>query len=71
MNLSLGVSLGAIAFSSSAGGSSAAAITISTFDTEANILASTPDNGTIAYGTDTESYYVYDSNLGWSEFTPS
>ena len=45
--------------------------TISTFDTEANILASTPSDGTVAYGTDTESYYVYDSSLGWAEFTPT
>ncbi len=46
-------------------------VTIDTRDTEDNILASTPSNGTIAFGTDTLSYYVYDSNLGWAEFTPT
>ena len=58
--------------SASASGSVVAGgFTISTFDTETNILASTPSDGTIAYGTDTESYYVYDSSLGWAEFIPS
>ena len=51
--------------------SGSSGFTISTFDTETNILASTPSNGTVAYGTDTESYYVYDSSLGWAEFTPT
>ena len=61
------VNLSASASGSVVGG----AFTISTFDTETNILASTPSDGTIAYGTDTESYYVYDSSLGWAEFIPS
>jgi hypothetical protein len=62
----------AIAISASATSTtSSSGITISTFDTEANILASTPSDGTVAYGTDTESYYVYDSSLGWAEFIPS
>ena len=58
-------------FSTDVPSSSSSGFTISTFDTETNILASTPSNGTVAYGTDTESYYVYDSSLGWAEFTPT
>jgi len=69
MNLSVSLSLGSVSTMTGAGG--VAALTISTFDTESNILSSTPDNGTIAYATDTESYYVYDSSLGWAEFTPT
>ena len=52
-------------------GQSTGGFQIQDFDTEANILASTPSDGTIAYGTDTQSFYVYDSSLGWAEFTPS
>jgi hypothetical protein len=47
-----------------------AGFSISTFNTEVNILALTPANGTIAFGTDTNNYYVYDSSLGWATFTP-
>ena len=64
-NIVIGGSATATATTGSSG------FTISTFDTEANILASTPSDGTVAYGTDTESYYVYDSSLGWAEFTPT
>ena len=42
--------------------------TIETFDTESNILASTPANNTIAFGTDTHDYYIYRSGLGWAIF---
>jgi hypothetical protein len=55
---------------SATGASVAGAFSISTFNTEANILALTPANGTIAFGTDTNNYYVYDSSLGWATFTP-
>lgn len=34
-----------------------------TLDTRSNILASTPDNGTLAYATDTKQYYIY--NTKW------
>lgn len=51
--------------------SSASGFTIATIDTEANILALTPAHGTIALGTDTDNYYVYDSSLGWATFSPS
>lgn len=34
-----------------------------TLDTRSNILASSPDNGTLAYATDTKQYYIY--NTKW------
>lgn len=37
------------------------------FDTESNILARTGDPvGTIAFGTDTNDYYISDGNNNWS-----
>ena len=43
----------------------AGGLTISNIDTESNILATTLANGTIAFATDTDIYYVYDSSVGW------
>lgn len=60
----------AIAVSASATATSeAGAFSISTFNTESNILATTPAEGTVAFGTDTQSYYVK-TDHGWAEFKP-
>lgn len=36
-------------------------INVITLDTRVNILSSTPDNGTLAYATDTKQYYIYNN----------
>ena len=46
------------------GGGGAVVFSVEIQDTEANILArSSDDAGTIAYGTDTENYYIFDGSL--------
>jgi len=56
------------ALASTVAAAAATGFTIETFDTESNILASTPANNTIAFGTDTHDYYIYRSGLGWAIF---
>jgi hypothetical protein len=46
---------------------SSGAFKVEIFDTESNILARTGDPvGTIAFGTDTNDYYISDGNNNWS-----
>jgi hypothetical protein len=65
--ISLGTGLGggtAATISGSPSGGGAAVFIVGVVDTQANILARSSDNaGTIAYGTDTDNFYVFDGAL--------
>ena len=63
--ISLGLGLGGGKSATSSGGGGGGAIFIvGVVDAQANILARTGDPaGTIAYGTDTENYYVFDGDV--------
>jgi hypothetical protein len=66
--ISLGTGLGggttATISGAPGGGGGAAVFIVGVVDTQANILArSSDDAGTIAYGTDTDNFYVFDGSL--------
>jgi len=66
--ISLGLGLGGGKFATISGRPSggASGFNVTTRDTEANILASTPSNPTgevnIAFGTDTKDFYIYNGS---------
>ena len=63
MKLSLGLGLGLTATAAVAPAASGFNIEQ---DTESNILAATPDNYTMKFGTDTKNLYVFVTGDGWS-----
>ena len=65
ISLGLGLGGGKSATSSGGGGGGGGAVFIvGVVDTQANILARTSDDaGTIAYGTDTDNFYVFDGDV--------
>ena len=71
ISLGLGLGGGKAATSSGRPASGSAIFNVTTRDTEANILASTPTNPTdkvnIAFGTDTKDFYIY-SGSAWYNY---
>lgn len=66
--ISLGIGLGGGKSATSSGRlAGSGGFKVEIFDTESNILARTGDPvGTIAFGTDTNDYYISDGNNNWS-----
>ena len=64
--ISLGLGLGGGKAATSSGRLSASGFNVTTRNTEANILASTPSNPSgqvhIAFGTDTKDFYIYNGS---------
>ncbi|BAQ84638.1 hypothetical protein [uncultured Mediterranean phage uvMED] len=66
ISLGLGLGGGKSATSSGSPGGGGSGFNVTTRDTEANILASTPSNPSgqvnIAFGTDTKDFYIYNGS---------
>ena len=64
ISLGLGLGGGKSATSSGGGGGGVVVFIVGVVDTQADILARSSDPaGTIAYGTDTENFYVFNGSL--------